>query len=195
MKVILSSNLRSEGNQMSETSNPKPTGKGKATPTRKQSEAANKRPLVGDRSKEAKKAARAAANARREEARLGMMAGEERYLAPRDKGVQKKFARDYVDSRFTVGELVLPSVFLALIFNTIENVELQIIVLGCLWALFVGIFINAWLLGRATLSALTKKYGAENIDRGIRMYVAMRSIQMRPMRLPKPQVKRGAKIG
>ncbi len=180
---------------MSETSNPKPTGKGKATPTRKQSEAANKRPLVGDRSKEAKKAARAAANARREEARLGMMAGEERYLAPRDKGVQKKFARDYVDSRFTVGELVLPSVFLALIFNTIENVELQIIVLGCLWALFVGIFINAWLLGRATLSALTKKYGAENIDRGIRMYVAMRSIQMRPMRLPKPQVKRGAKIG
>jgi hypothetical protein len=180
---------------MSETSNSKPTGKGKATPTRKEREAANKRPLVGDRSKEAKKAARIAAGAKRNEARLGMLAGEDRYLAPRDKGPQKKFARDYVDSRFSVGELVLPTVFLALIFNTIDNLQLQLAVLGCLWALFIFIFINAWLLGRGTLSALSKKYGAENVEKGVRMYVAMRSIQMRPMRLPKPQVKRGTKIG
>jgi hypothetical protein len=180
---------------MSETSNSKPVGKGKATPTRKEREAANRRPLVGDRSKEAKKAARIAAAAKRDEARMGMLAGEERYLAPRDKGPQKKFARDYVDSRFSVGELVLPTVFLALIFNTIENIQLQLIVLGCLWVLFVFIFINAWFLARGTVTALSKKYGPESIEKGIRMYVAMRSIQMRPMRLPKPQVKRGTKIG
>ena len=180
---------------MSETSSTKPNGKGKATPTRKEREAANKRPLVGDRSKEAKKAARLAASAKRNEARLGLLAGEERYLAPRDKGPQKKFARDYVDSRFSVGELVLPTVFLALVFNTIDNVQVQLIVLGCLWVLFIFIFINAWLLGRGTIASLVKKYGAENIEKGIRMYVAMRSIQMRPMRLPKPAVKRGTKIG
>jgi hypothetical protein len=38
------------------------------------------------------------------------------------------------------------------------------------------------------------RYGESNLDRGIKMYVALRSMQMRPMRLPKPQVKRGTVI-
>jgi hypothetical protein len=35
------------------------------------------------------------------------------------------------------------------------------------------------------------KFGAGNVERGLAWYAAMRSIQMRPMRMPKPQVRRG----
>jgi len=76
---------------MSENSNEnaKSGGKGHPTPSRKEREAANRRPLVGDRSKEGRKAANAAASAKRHEARLGLLAGEERFLGPRDRGPQK----------------------------------------------------------------------------------------------------------
>ena len=38
--------------------------------------------------------------------------------------------------------------------------------------------------------ALNNKFGADKVDR-VGLYAATRSIQLRPMRLPKPQVKRG----
>src|SRR5690606_7016553 len=59
-------------------------GKGRATPTRKEQEAARKRPLVPDDRKAAAKASKAELAARRERARLGMERGEERYLPARD---------------------------------------------------------------------------------------------------------------
>ena len=86
-------------------------GKGRPTPSRKDRELARKRPLVGDRSKEAKRVDNEKVRADRQKARQGMMAGEERYLGARDKGPQRKFARDVVDARFTAGELVLPMLF------------------------------------------------------------------------------------
>jgi hypothetical protein len=39
---------------------------------------------------------------------------------------------------------------------------------------------------------MQEKYG-DKVEKGLRWYAAMRSIQMRGMRLPKPQVKRGNK--
>ena len=74
-----------------------PAGKGRATPSRAEREAARKRPLVPD-TKEAKARARADLAAQREKARLGMAAGDPRYLPARDQGAQRKFARDWVDA-------------------------------------------------------------------------------------------------
>ena len=84
---------------------------------------------------------------------------------------------------------------LSLFFTTINNYALQIGVLVVMWTMFLGIFVNAWWLSRKVNKALEEKYGANKVERGLTMYVAMRSIQMRPMRLPKPQVKRGTKVG
>jgi hypothetical protein len=39
--------------------------------------------------------------------------------------------------------------------------------------------------------AARKKFGDDRLERGLGWYGAMRIIQMRFMRLPKPQVKRG----
>ena len=77
----------------------KPAGKGRPTPTRKEREKANFKPIVGDRSKEARAAARAKSTEANRKARQAMMAGDERYLLSRDKGPQRKIARDFLDSK------------------------------------------------------------------------------------------------
>ncbi|MEY2673497.1 MAG: hypothetical protein RLZZ514_62 [Actinomycetota bacterium] len=180
---------------MSDSSQPTASnGKGRPTPSRKEREAARKKPLIGDRSKEAKKAARAQLAAKRAEAREGMLNGEERYLTARDRGPQKKLARDMVDSRFTVGELLLPVVFVAVILNTVNNDLVNLAAILIMWSIMGGMIVDAILLSRRVTKRLTAKYGEANLERGLKMYVALRSMQMRPMRLPKPQVKRGTVI-
>ena len=172
----------------------KTSGKGRATPSRKQQEAANLRPLVGQKTPEAKKADRARIREDRVKARNGMANGDEKYLGVRDRGPQRKFVRDYVDSKFTLGEMVMPALMLVILISAIDSYAVQVATLLTMWTLFIGVAINGWLLGRGAVKALEAKYGASKVESGIKWYAAMRSIQMRPMRLPKPQVKRGTKV-
>ncbi len=81
-------------------------GKGRPTPSRKEQEKLRKKPLVGDKSQEAKRIEKQRIREERAKIREGMMQGDERYLTSRDRGPQRKLVRDLVDSRFTVGELV-----------------------------------------------------------------------------------------
>lgn len=178
----------------SEEAKAKPTGKGVPTPSRKVQEASNKRPIVGGASPEARKAAKAAAAEARRKAREGMYNGDDRYLTARDKGPQRRLVRDIVDSRFTAGELVLPALFAVILLSTIENLTVQLYTMVGMWVLFVAIAIDAYFTSRRAMKKVAAKYGADKVERGIRWYAAMRTIQMRPMRLPKPQVKRGTKI-
>jgi hypothetical protein len=162
-------------------------GKGKPTPTRKEQEAANRRPLVSTDKKEQK----AKLNAERERARLGMAAGEEKYLPLRDRGPQKKFARDYVDARFSVGELLIPVMVLVILLSFIDDLGIQSAVLIGLWAFFVLAVIDclvaAWLVRRK----LAAKFGKDKVEK-VTWYTTMRALQFRGLRLPKPQVKRWA---
>ncbi|MEY5004736.1 MAG: hypothetical protein RLZZ594_766 [Actinomycetota bacterium] len=178
---------------MSENSNPG-TGKGRPTPTRKQQEAARVKPLVGNKSPEAKKAERAKLTEERKRQREGMMAGDDRFLTIRDRGPQRRMARDIVDSQFTVGELVLPALFVVILISAIDSYEVQLVTLLVMWTLFIAIGVNAFFIGKGVQKKLAAKYGEDKIEKGVRWYAAMRSIQMRPMRLPKPQVKRGHKF-
>ena len=173
---------------------PAAAGKGKATPSRKAQEAAHRKPLVGDRSAEGRKAQRAAMQEDRRKAREGMMAGDDRYLTARDKGPQRRMARDIVDSRFTVGELVMPALFVVILVSAIPNKIIETMTLLFMWALFIAIAVDGILIGRKVQKRLEEKFGSDRVERGLRWYAAMRSIQMRAMRLPKPQVKRGTKI-
>jgi hypothetical protein len=169
-------------------------GKGRPTPARKQQEAARRQPLIGDKSPDAVKAAKSRANDERRKAREGMMRGEERYLTVRDKGPQRRLARDIVDSRFTAGQLVMPALFVMIIISYAGNVSVQVYTLLGMWILFFVIAVDAFLIGRRVEKAIDKKFGKGKTEKGVRWYAAMRSIQMRPMRLPKPQVKRGDKV-
>lgn len=166
------------------------TGKGRPTPTRKEREAANLRPLVSNDRKEARRTARAQLQAERERARVGMANGEEKYLPIRDRGPQKRFVRDYVDARINVGEMLIPVMFAVIILTFFPQPEVQVIGLMALWGFFLVATIDAILLGLRLRKKIDEKFGQSRAER-IRWYAAMRSLQLRVMRLPKPQVKRG----
>lgn len=163
-------------------------GKGHATPSRKEREAANKRPLVPNDRKEAARMERARANEERNKARIGLAAGDERYLPMRDRGPQKKYARDFVDARYNVGELMVPFMFLVIIMTFIPSLPVQESSFLVLWAFFFIALTDVMILGVQLRKRVTAKFGS--VDKGVRWYAGMRSLQMRPLRLPKPQVKR-----
>ncbi|GAB3604389.1 DUF3043 domain-containing protein [Microbacterium aureliae] len=167
-------------------------GKGRPTPTRAEREAARKRPLVAD-TKEAKARARAELTAQREKARVGLAAGDPRYLPARDQGPQRKFVRDYVDSGFHLGELVMPAMIVVIIATFIPVAEVQFYSFVVLWVFIFFVIGDMILTAINVKRAVKERFGAERMERGLGWYAAMRSIQMRFLRLPKPQVKRGQK--
>lgn len=140
-----------------------------------------------DDRKLAAKQARAKSTAARDVARAGMAAGVDKYLPLRERGPQKRFARDYVDARFNVGELMIPIMFLVILLTTIPGVDVYAIF--ALWAFFILAVIDSVVLGFILTKKIEAKFGADKAER-IRWYAAMRALQLRPMRLPKPQVKR-----
>jgi hypothetical protein len=164
-------------------------GKGRPTPRRKDREAELKRPLVSNNRKESK----ARLLAQRERARLGLANGEERFLPQRDKGPQRKWARDYVDSRFNFGEFLIPVMFAVILATFLPSVEAQIVSISVLWGFFLLTVLDSIWVGNRVRKGLREKYGIDNVQSGVRWYAAMRALQMRGLRLPKAQVKRGEK--
>jgi len=168
-----------------------PVGKGHATPTRKEKEEARKRPLVSSDRTAARKQSRDQMQAQRERARIGMAAGEEKFLPARDRGPQKRYVRDYVDARFSVGELLIPLMLVVIVLTFFPQVEVQTIGFLVLWTFFIVAIGDAIVLGFLLNRKLIAKFGADKVEK-VRWYAAMRALQLRLMRLPKPQVKRGA---
>ncbi len=165
------------------------TGKGRPTPTRKEQEAAHRRPLVPKDRRVATQQSRTQMASEREKARIGMANGDERYLLARDKGPQKRFARDFVDARFNVGEILLP--MLVIVILTYFFPAVATYALLAIWVVIALVAVDCIILGIRVRRRLAEKFGADKVERGIRWYVTMRALQLRPLRLPKPQVKRG----
>jgi hypothetical protein len=166
--------------------------KGHATPTRKEREAARKRPLVGAKTPEARALSKDQQRAQRDRARVGLANGEEKYLPARDRGAQKKYIRDIVDSRWGFAELTIPLLFLLVVVGYFDAGLAAYINYG-LWALVLLVVIDLIVLHFRIRRMLAAKFGADRVEkRGF--YHATRAIQLRVMRLPKPQVKRGDKV-
>ena len=166
-------------------------GKGAPTPTRRAQEAARKRPLVPEDRKASKAAERQAVQDQRLKMRRALDTGDEKFLPVRDKGPQKRFARDYVDARFNLGEYLM---FGALLFVLVSLVvpassDMMIYVLGAFWVMFLAVFVDVFILSRKLRKGLAQKFG--EVERGTVWYGSMRSLQFRKLRLPKPQVGRG----
>lgn len=178
-----------------ETSQSKQTApKGRPTPSRKIAQAAKAKPLVpGKQDKEAQKAAKLAEREAREKARVGAMMGDERYLPVRDRGPQRKLIRDYVDGRFNLGEWMIPLMVIVLLLTLIPNDGLQLIFLSAIWVYVALSIIDAWICARKATALVKQRFGEDKVQSGTKMYAAMRSLQMRMLRMPKPQHKRRTK--
>lgn len=165
-------------------------GKGRPTPSRRQAQAANARPIVGSHDKELRKQQRQTQNEARERARAGMMAGDERFLTQRDRGPQRRFVRDYVDARWSAGELLIPVMVIFLIVALFPG-WVQVYGVFFVWAFLFFAIVDAVLLTFRLKRKLGEKFGVNNVQPGFKWYGAMRAMQFRMLRMPKPQVKRG----
>ncbi|MBP2435974.1 DUF3043 domain-containing protein [Microbacterium amylolyticum] len=165
-------------------------GKGRPTPTRAEQEAKRVRPLVAT-TKEAKKAARAEMRERQDRARVGMANGEERFLGPRDRGPQRRFVRDWVDAGWHLGEFLMPMMIVVIVMTFIPTTLTQVWSFGLLWVYIIFVIGDMILLGRRMKKKVAEKFGEDKREKGLGWYAAMRSLQMRFMRIPKPQTKRG----
>ncbi|MCK6209349.1 DUF3043 domain-containing protein [Georgenia sp. EYE_87] len=168
-------------------------GKGRRTPTRKEAESRNKRPLVPDDRKEAKRIAREKRNEAYLKQRQAMATGDERYLPLRDKGPVRRYARDYVDARWSIAEFFMPLALVMIVammfagqFPELAN-ALVLAMYGVLLVAIVDSLIMVQLLKRR----LRKKFGADQIPAWTGFYAFGRSFYFRRMRQPKPQVGRG----
>ncbi|MDQ4212981.1 DUF3043 domain-containing protein [Microbacterium capsulatum] len=166
------------------------SGKGRRTPTRAEQEAARRRPLVPD-TKEAKAQARAELRQRQDRQRIGMANGEEKYLPARDKGPQRRWVRDYVDAGWHLSEWVMALMVVVIVVSLIPSTAVAYWAFVGLWAYIALAVLDMVWLGVRVNRKIADKFGREHRERGLAWYAGMRSLQMRFMRLPKPQVKRG----
>ncbi len=178
----------------------KTVGKGRATPKRKDAQARRLHPIVpADR-----KAARREARAKRDEAwerqRRAMITGDERYLPARDKGPIRRYIRDYIDARYSIGELFMPSAILLLLitvgFSAIRGSQapnlLAFYIMVGIYLLFFAAIFDALICWRLVRRRLYAKFGEERV-RGEGMiiwYVFARCMNLRRWRQPAPQVAR-----
>lgn len=165
-----------------------PAGKGRATPTRKEREAENRRPIVVADRKEAKQRLREQERIERQRAQAGYAAGDERYLPLRDRGPQKKWVRDYVDARLSAGELLIPLMFLVIILLYLPYAATQTYSTVAMLGFFGLVIVDSIVLGWRVQKQVNARWG-DRAER-VRSYAIMRALQLRVMRLPKPQVKR-----
>lgn len=174
---------------------PQPTvGKGRPTPRRKDVEAQRRRPLVPEDRKAAARAARARQRELRDREFEAMKTGDEKNMPLRDRGPVKRFIRDFIDARWSLGEFFLPIAILFVLLTAVsnQNAVFALTILVALYGVILATVIQAWLTSRRLRRALAAKFGEERgLAKGNTMYGIMRSLQIRRSRLPRPVVKRG----
>lgn len=173
-------------------------GKGRPTPKRREQEAKRLHPLVPPDREAARKTARAAQRQARDEAfrrqQEALRTGDERYLPARDKGPARRFARDWIDARFCIGQFTLPLMLLMMVASFVLASflpRLAVWSLAAIYVLFFVAFADSLFAARQVGRALEAKFSVAQIPRFTRFYAFSRSFMPRRLRAPRPQVGRG----
>ncbi len=175
---------------MSEQEPQNASGKGRPTRTRAEAQQARKAALTEIENN--KKAQREAARQAREKARAGLLAGDERYFPARDRGPVKAFVRDFIDARFTVGEVFLPAAFLVIVLSLVPNLAVMKVAYAAWFATFMLMILDTVVMAVRLRIALTKRF--DPVERkGAIFYAVLRTTQMRRLRVPPPRVRIGGK--
>jgi Protein of unknown function (DUF3043) len=172
----------------------KAEGKGRPTPTRKEAEAAAKaRAKVPRTRKEQAAAQRLARSDSSTKMRQAMKTGDERYLPARDRGPVKRFIRDFVDSRFSFVELMIPVLLVTTVMAWSGNAAVASYGNALLFGMLLLITLDMLRLRFKLRREITTRFPDEP-TKGTTYYAVMRSLQMKFMRLPKSQVKIGQRL-
>lgn len=172
----------------------KPDGKGRPTPSRREAEAAARaRAKVPQDRKAQARAQRAARSESSQSVRAAMKAGDERYYLPRDQGPVRRFIRDFVDSRFSFIELMIPLLLVTMVMGYSGNERLAQIGNTILMGTILLVVLDMFMLRRKLRRELTRRFPDEPL-KGTTYYGITRALQMKFMRLPKSKVKIGQEL-
>lgn len=161
-------------------------GKGRPTPTRKEAEAAARdRAKASANPKGGSRDQRMSQTAKMREA---MRTGDDRYLPSRDQGPVKAFVRNWLDRRLTLTEFLMPILLGVLVLTTSRQSAGAGYLAEELLVLAVGLELG--ILTTMMRRAVRREFPAES-TKGLTSYLFLRAIQLRPLRMPKTQVKIG----
>jgi hypothetical protein len=169
-------------------------GKGRPTPTRREAEAAAKaRAKVPRSRKELAQSQRSMRSESSKNVRQAMKDGDERYYPARDRGPVRRFVRDFVDSRFSFIELVIPLLLITMVLGYSGNQTLK------QWGntmllLTVVIVLGDMFMLRFRLRRELGRRFPDTPTKGLTYYAVSRAMQMKFMRLPKSKVKIGQQL-
>ena len=173
-----------------------PGKKGRPTPTRKEAEAAARaRAKVPRTRKEQAAAARTARAENSARVRAGMKTGDERFLLPRDKGPVRRFVRDFVDSRFSFIDVIIPVLLVTMVLSYSGNPTLAGVGSTVLMLTVLLVVIDMVQLRFRVRRELGRRFPDDDAaTKGTTWYAISRAMQMKFMRMPKAQVKIGQKL-
>ncbi|PXX62232.1 hypothetical protein DFR70_10799 [Nocardia tenerifensis] len=184
-------------------------GKGRPTPKRRDAQGKRRGPVAPAPltakeararrkatrgTKEERKLAAAERKAAVQDRRTRMLAGEDKYLLPRDQGPVRAFVRDIVDGRRNLVGLFMPMA-LVLILSMFVAPGLQTIVTLAMLVMMFFMIAEGFLLGRIVNGRVRERF-PDTDDTGYKLgwYAFVRASQIRKMRAPKPRVSPGDAI-
>jgi hypothetical protein len=170
------------------------TGKGHATPKRRDAERERRERVKGPTDpKAARKADRDRRFADRKVQNEGMMRGDERYLQKRDLGPRRRYIREWVDARRTAAEMFLPAAGVILVLGFLGSSRAVQSLAELIWMLLAGsILVDSTIWTIKLRKELRAKYPNEP-RRGDIAYALLRAMLVRRMRTPRPSAPRAKK--
>ena len=131
--------------------------KGRPTPKRKEAQAAVKVSSLAPASTKAeKKRAKDQARAARLAQREAYLRGEESALPVRDRGPEKKFVRNYVDARRSIGEFFLPIIGFVLILSLIPVGIFAVVGIIIMYSVLLISVVDGFFLSRKIKAEVAK---------------------------------------
>ena len=163
-------------------------GKGRPTPKRSEAERRRRQPYTAPKDrKEASRTSRDRQRADRTRRMEAVRRGEEWAMPPRDRGPVKALARDYVDSKRRVSEYYMYGLLVLLVLLFIRAPIVQTFVPLLVLAAVLVMAIEGVYIGRRVKALAAQRLPGES-TRGLALYAAMRALQIRRLRVPKPRV-------
>lgn len=168
-------------------------GKGRPTPSRREAEGRRRGPTPPPprTQREALRRMRSTKQERRRKSatrRERMLAGDERYLLPRDRGADKAYARDLVDSRRHVMSLFMPLAAFVLLGVFMPFPAFRQFTSLLTTAMLLTMLMEGYLLGRLVNRRVRERFPGIRASRiGLGFYAFTRATQIRRLRVPKPR--------
>jgi hypothetical protein len=167
--------------------------KGRPTPSRREAEAANKARAKVPRTRKEQAAARRLARTESSgKMREAMKTGDDRYLPARDRGPVRRFIRDWIDSSFWILQLMLPAMIVFLVFGYSGSTTLATYANLALPAMLLVVLVEGFRMRGKLRKEIARRFPDDpDAQKGATMYAVLRALQVRFLRMPKPQVKTG----